>query len=136
MEIGSWNHTMLLIKAYLPKTEEALKLWRQRWPELFAAYEGPEAILENLNEYNMLANSAGCVFKNNYGFFTKDHVIADVHENKFNTFENNPVWNADVETIDTVPHIFVNPALGDYTLRDDCALEFEYKYDFSKIGRY
>ncbi len=136
MEIGSWNHTMLLIDAYLPKTEEALKLWRQRWPELFAAYEGPDAVLENLNEYNMLANSAGCTFKNNYSFFTNDHFVTDVHENKFNTFENNPVWNFNTETIDTIPQIFVNPALGDYTLRDDSDLEFEYKYDFSMIGRY
>ena len=135
-EIGSWPLVIPLIKAYLPKTEEAMELWRTRWPELFAAYEGPECIYENLNEYNMLANSAGCVFKNNYSFFTKGHVIADPHDNKFNTFENNPVWAKDTETVDSIPHIFVNPAQGDYSLRDDCALTFEYKYDFSKIGRY
>ena len=84
----------------------------------------------------MLANSAGCVFKNNYSFLTKDNTIVDPHDNKFNTFENNPIWNAGAETVDTIPHVFVNPAQGVYTLRDDCELTFEYKYDFAKIGRY
>ncbi|MBQ6789689.1 MAG: S-layer homology domain-containing protein [Clostridia bacterium] len=134
--IGSWPLVIPLIKAYLPKSEEAMELWRERWPELFAAYEGPACTYENINEYNMLANSAGCVFKNNYSFLTNEHVIADPHNNKFNTFENNPVWNASSETADTIPHVFVNPAQGDYTLRDDCELTFEYKYDFAKIGRY
>ena len=133
---GNWHHMRSFIAPYLPKTAEAEALWRTRWPELYATIEGPECTLENFNEYDMMANSAGCVFKNNYGFLTKEHVLADPHNNKFNTFENNPVWNAETETVDSIPHIFVNPALGDYSLRDDCTLAFEYKYDFSAIGRY
>ena len=135
---GNWHHMRSFIAPYLPKTDEAQKLWRERWPELFATWEGPECTLENFDDYNMMANSAGCVFKNNYSFgYSSEHWILDPHDNKFNEFTNNPIWADDaLKGEGDAPHIFVNPALGDYTLRDDCSLEFEYKYDFSKIGRY
>ena len=136
---GNWAHMLTLIPQRLPKDPEALKLWEARWPEFFDAYYGPEVIPENINEYNMLANSAGCIIKNNYSFGFKEleHWDLDYHNNKFNEYKNNPIWGFEAFNGEgDAPHIFVNPAQGDYSLRDDIELEFETPYDFSKIGRY
>jgi len=142
---GNWSHLLTVLPTRLPKDPEALEVWKARWPELFEVYNVEESkplidcVTENLDNYYMMANSAGCTIKNNYsfGFSESEHWLLDPHENKFNTFENNPIWGEDaVKGEGDAPHIFVNPACGDYTLRDDCTLEFEYKYDFSKIGRY
>jgi len=142
---GNWKHLLQVLPTFLPKDPEALKLWQERWPELFKVYDHVnskpmiDCVTENLDEYYMMANSAGCVIKNNYsfGFSNTEHWLLDPHENKFNEFKNNPIWGVEaLKGEGDAPHIFVNPAQGDYTLRDDCTLEFEYKYDFSKIGRY
>ncbi|MBR6808224.1 MAG: S-layer homology domain-containing protein [Clostridia bacterium] len=142
---GNWTHLLQLVPQYLPKDPEALKLWQEEWPELFKVYDHVnskpmlDCVTENLNEYYMMANSAGCVIKNNYsfGFSNTEHWLLDPHENKFNEFKNNPIWGEEaVKGEGDAPHIFVNPAQGDYTIREDCTLEFEYKVDFSKIGRY
>ena len=135
---GNWHHMLQFINAYLPTDPDVLKLWKDRWPELFDALEGPECVPENLDEYNMLANSAGCVFKNNYSFgYSTEHWVLDPNDNKFNVFENNPIWGRDaLKGEGDAPHVFVNPAIGDYSIRDDAELELEDSYDFSKIGRY
>ena len=148
---GNWNHLLQILPGRLPKDPEAMKLWQERWPELFAVYDVDklqpkiECIPENLDNYNMMANSAGCVIKNNYSFGyaptdgtnVLEHWVLDVNENKFNDFTNNPIWGREaIKGEGDAPHIFKNPAIGDYSLIEDHGLEFETPYDFSKIGRY
>lgn len=136
---GNWSHMLSLIPKRLPTDPEALAIWEERWPELFKAYYGPAVTPENIDEYYNLANSAGCIIKNNYSFGFKEleHWEYDYHDNKFNEYTNNPIWGREAfQGEGDAPHIFVNPAQGDYSLREDCELEFETPYDYSKIGRY
>ncbi len=136
---GNWTHMLSLIPKRLPTAPEALELWEERWPELFKAYYGPEVTPENIDEYYNLANSAGCVIKNNYsfGYGETEHWEHDYHNNKFNEYTNNPIWGREaINGEGDAPHIFKNPAIGDYTIVEDHGLEFETPYDYSKIGRY
>ena len=129
---GNWKACYSYTLSRYPKEGEARRIWEERWPEFFEAIADPTISIDRLNDRTMMANSAGCIIKNNYAFGdTKDNELRGNNYGKFNILENNPVFHDN-----TAPHIFANPALGDYSLRDDCSLEFEYKYDFSKIGRY
>ncbi len=129
---GNWKACYSYTLSRYPKEGEARKIWEERWPEFFEAIADPTISFDRLDDPTMMANSAGCVIKNNYAFGNvPDHSISSKNVQKFNTFENNLSFKDY-----TGPEIFVNPAYGDYTLRDDCELTFVNGYDYSKIGRY
>ena len=77
-----------------------------------------------------MANSAGCVIKNNYSFGNvKDINVTSEHSSKFNEIENNPSYPKY-----TGPEIFENPAHGNYSIRDDAGIDIYVPFEL--IGRY
>ena len=114
---------------------EARKIWEERWPELFILVNDREVTQNKLNDPDSLVVTSHNVIKNNYCFSDEviENIISSEHATKFSEVENNVSFNYDDES---APEIFVNPAYGDYSLREDCMLEFVNGYDFSKIGRY
>jgi len=116
-ENGEPTGTLIdLAKTVGEKPEEGTdkyKLWEEKWPE---------ALRINTNWANVEtdpdcgANAAYNVVKDNYSFVGKknnEHSVDEPHFTRFSTVENNPVFGIDVN------YLFVNPARGDYRIRED-----------------
>ena len=107
--------------------------WEARWPELFAMTADLSLSADRLTDRNFVANTAGCVFRNNLSFFQKDleeHEIESEYSLMYNTFENNPIYRWE----EAPDNIFVNPARGNYCIREDSPIKLD--IPFSEIGRY
>ncbi len=117
---------------------EGRKIWEEKWPELFDSIRDLNITPDRLDDYNLLPNSAGCVIKDNYSFgYCNEHTISSELSTKFNVFENNPIFKYSTATSDKLIEddisIFVNPALGDYRVKDGADFP---ENNFAKIGRY
>ena len=116
---------------------EGRKTWEEKWPELFESIADLNITPERLDDYNLLPNSAGCVIKDNYSYGKcKDIIISSELATKFNVYENNPVYkciNKQTNEVEEHECVFVNPALGDYRVKDGADFADNH---FEKIGRY
>ena len=116
-ENGEPTGTLLeLAKTLSEKPEvgsDKYKLWEEKWPEALAINTN-WADVET--DPDCGANPAYNVVRDNYSFVGKKnnaHSVDEPHFTRFSTVENNPVFGIDVN------YLFVNPALGDYRIRDD-----------------
>ncbi|MBQ8524311.1 MAG: S-layer homology domain-containing protein [Clostridia bacterium] len=92
---------------------EKYKLWEEKWPE---ALKINTNWADRETDPDCGANAAYNVVKDNYSFVGKknnEHSVDEPHFTRFSTVENNPVFGIDVN------YLFVNPALGDYRIRED-----------------
>ena len=124
---GTYGQTM----ADIPTDPEALKIWQERWPELFECLDEREEITaDRITDRTLMVNSAGGVYKNNFAYGTSrmDDFSFDPSALWFNEVENNVLY-----TDETDPQIFVNPALGDYSVKADSGFADNH---FAEIGRY
>ena len=101
------------------------KIWYDRWPGLYdiiAIKNDPTIDVTKLDLYSTPLN----ICKNNYSF---GRVSNNYDENwiKYSIHENNP------ELPTTENPLFVNPAIGDYSIVDGAGIEDN---QFAKIGRY
>ncbi len=121
MTFGSYNgrHSTL---GELPKEgDPAYEVWSGLWPWLYSINPDYNALDDPDNE----AIPSGCVIKNNYLVNTYENV--QEYTAKFGEYVPGTVIGLDENPI------FVNPAKGDYSIRDD--VEGIY-IPFEKIGRY
>jgi hypothetical protein len=116
---------------------EGRKIWEERWPELFEIISDLSITEERLYDPTFFANPAGVVVKDNYSFMTSDseHTFHDslFFEDFGCTIENNPIYNFEDNEPGSYPEIFVNPALGDYSIIDGSA---PIENNYALIGRY
>ncbi len=106
----------------IPTDPALLAIWQERWPTLF----GLHVDYDRMDEASFEPNPANCVMKNNYAFGNCDNSIEEL-TTKFGTVENNVHF-----TLEDNP-IFVNPALGNYSIKEDADF---LDIQFEKIGRY
>ena len=128
---STWQGTYATTMNDIPTDPEALKIWQERWPELFEALdEADEITPDRLDDRNLMINSAGSTYRNNYAFGPTRVTDFDFAETSthFNVIENNIRY-----TTENDPEIFVNPALGDYNVKEDSGFP---ETNFSLIGRY
>ena len=113
--------------------EFPLKIWQERWPELFEALDERDEITpDRITDRTLMVNSAGSVYKDNFAFGSarlKDFSF-DESALWFNVVENNVMYTAEND-----PQIFVNPAIGDYSIKADADAMFADNC-FDMIGRY
>ena len=124
---GTYGQTM----ADIPTDPAALKIWQERWPELFEALDERDEITEDrITDSTLMVNSAGSTYKNNFAFGTSrlDDFSFDESATWFNEIENNVMYTAEND-----PQIFENPALGDYSVKEDSGFPDN---KFGEIGRY
>lgn len=124
---GTYGQTM----ADIPTDPAALKIWQERWPELFEALdERDEITADRLTDRTLMVNSAGSAYKDNFAFGSTRLVDFNFDESAtwFNVIENNVRYTAEND-----PQIFVNPALGDYSVKKDSGFPDN---EFANIGRY
>ena len=108
-----------------------MKIWQERWPELFEALdERDEITADRLTDRTLMVNSAGSTYKDNFAFGSTRLEDFDFDESStwFNVIENNVRYTAEND-----PQIFVNPALGDYSVKKDSGFPDN---EFANIGRY
>ena len=103
----------------LPKEgDEGYELWRERWPLMFNYHYDPTRIDELECGFKMIN-----YIRNNYTFGAD---LAD-HDRFDNVSEGNVEFGLDENPI------FVNPAIGDYRIREDADF---HNIPFEKMGRY
>jgi hypothetical protein len=115
----------------IPTDPVALKIWQERWPELFESLdERNEITADRLNDSSLMCNSAGCTYKNNFAFGNSglNDFSFDESATWFNVIENNVRY-----TEENDPQIFVNPAIGDYSVKEGSGFPDN---RFANIGRY
>jgi len=115
----------------IPTDPAALKIWQERWPELFASLdEKDEITADRLNDSSLMCNSANSVYEDNFAFGPTRIVDFNFDDSSkwFNKIENNVRYTAEND-----PQIFVNPAIGDYSVKNDSGFP---ENEFEKIGRY
>ena len=128
---STWPGTYAQTMADIPTDPEALKIWQARWPELFEALdERDEITVDRITDPTLMANSAGSVYKNNfaYGVSRMKDFSFDPSVQWFNEIDNNVLY-----TDETDPQIFVNPAIGDYSVKVGSGFGDNH---FAEIGRY
>ncbi len=124
---GTYGQTM----ADIPTDPAALKIWQERWPELFECLDERDEITpDRITDRTLMVNSAGSIYKNNfaYGVTRMTDFSFDPSALWFNEVENNVLY-----TDETDPQIFVNPALGDYSVKSGMGFADNH---FAEIGRY
>ena len=103
----------------LPKEgDEGYELWRERWPLMFNYHYDPARIDELECGFKMIN-----YIRNNYTFGAE---LAD-HDRFDNVSEGNVEFGLDENPI------FVNPAVGDYRIRQDADF---HSIPYEKMGRY
>ena len=127
---------------------EGRKKWEERWPELFICIEDMTVSMDRVNDYTFFVNPADQIYINNYSFGQSiptnqdddriwlghdfdEHLFYEFLNNKI---ENNPIYDYHGEDAMEYPKIFVNPALGDYSIKKDS--EFPRYIPYAEIGRY
>ena len=128
---STWQGTYSTTVGDIPTDPAALKIWQDRWPELFEALdEKDEITADRLTDSTLMANSAGSTYKDNFAFGPSrlEDFNFDESATWFNTIENNVRY-----TTENDPQIFVNPAIGDYRVKEGSGFP---KTEFEKIGRY
>ena len=128
---STWPNTYGQTLADIPTDPAALKIWQERWPELFEALDEKDEITpDRITDPTLMVNSAGCVYKDNFAVGTAR--INDFHFDEsaiwFNEIENNVMY-----TTENDPEIFVNPAIGDYSIKEGSGYPDN---RFANIGRY
>ncbi|MBR4934174.1 MAG: right-handed parallel beta-helix repeat-containing protein, partial [Clostridia bacterium] len=68
---STWQGTYAQTMNDIPKDPAALKIWQERWPELFEALDERDKITpDRITDRTLMVNSAGCVYKDNFAFGT------------------------------------------------------------------
>jgi len=128
---STWQNTYGQTMADIPTDPAALKIWQDRWPELFEALdERDEITVDRLTDRTLMVNSAGSTYKDNFAFGPSrlEDFNFDESATWFNTIENNVRY-----TEENDPRIFVNPAIGDYSIKEGSGYPDN---RFANIGRY
>jgi len=103
----------------------AYAIWNSRWDKFYDIKTDMSRADELLPDPDFIINPSYCVIKNNYAFGADNDIEEDVY--LFSEVENNLHF-----TLDENP-IFVNPTLGDYSIREDADF---FKIPYKEIGRY
>ena len=128
---STWEGVYAATMNDIPTDPAALKIWQERWPELFASLdEKDEITADRLNDSSLMCNSANSVYEDNFAFGPSRIVDFNFDDSSkwFNKIENNVHY-----TVENDPQIFVNPAIGDYSVKKDSGFP---ENEFEKIGRY
>ena len=99
--------------------------WAARWPNLFKLKTNMDLVEELINDIDFIINPSYCDISDNITIGSENMINEDV--SLFSKVENNLEY-----TIDENP-VFVNPTLGDYSIREDADF---FKIPFYEIGRY
>ena len=105
---------------------QARKLWEARWPQLMLTKTDLDRAAELVDDPDFIINPSYSEIVNNVTFGRMDF---DIHEDiaLFSKVENNHHYSFDENPI------FVNPALGDYSIREGADFADNH---FAQIGRY
>ena len=107
------------------KGEEGYEKWYARWPLIYNYHLDGKRI----NEVECLFNNINYI-KNNAVIGSR---IIDTEENRDATFNKFAVSENNIVFSLTDNPFFVNPAIGDYRIREDADF---HKIPYEKIGRY
>ncbi|MBQ6789497.1 MAG: S-layer homology domain-containing protein [Clostridia bacterium] len=130
-----------VLKSYekIPTDPAALAIWKEKWPQIFAAADDLTITEDRYSDPHCPANTFGCNIVNNYALAYDrsaecSNTVPDPQTEVGKYFyEWNNLDNNVIDCLTDTNNYFVNAADGNYTVKDSSGLADNH---FDKVGRY